>query len=236
MTPGSEHKPPKIAWMERMTLMLWWWRKRLARPAKLVLLGLLALVLGAGGFLGAVMLVEQTEQTTLVERTFTVLRTIQVSGEPPRVETEIHTVTTPIEVTTEVERVRTVRRNGKTVLVTLPSETITNAVTVRGKDRVVTDMRTSTVVRTRDRFNTITTPGSTVTGPGETVTTPGRTETRETTIEGPTHTITNERTVTNEQTVTGPTTTVTGPTVTVTGPEVTVTVTAPPPPPPPPSP
>jgi hypothetical protein len=105
--------------------------------------------------------------------------------------TEVQTVTGTVSAPAETELV-TVRRNGRTLVIRRPSETVTDTDTVRGRvrERVVTDTRT--VIRP----TTVT-----QTGPGRTDTV---TETRD--VSGPTHTVTEtettEKTVTEEVTET----------------------------------
>lgn len=176
------------------------------------------LLLGGGFWLAANL--EDAQEVVFTERVLTVTRTTIVKGKP-QVVTEIRTITTE-----GAPRVRTVRRDGRTVYITQPGETVVSTRTVKGplrksvvfKDRV-------RVIPGRERVVTLpgrTLPGTTITGPerivtttgpAQTVTTPGETVEREVvrTVAGPTTTVTGPT-----QTVTGPTTTVTGPTQTVT--------------------
>ena len=102
----------------------------------------------------------------------------------------------------------TVREDGRTVVVRAPGETVTEALTVRGRvqERVVTDARTATVVQTEtmDRPTTVTTPGAT-----ETVTTPGTTETVTREVTQPVRTVTETVTETDALVIVTVTVTVT---------------------------
>ena len=201
----------------------WWWQNR-APDGLRVGVGLAAvLVLGVGGFVAARGLTE-SEQVVYTEQVVTVTRTTLVKGKP-RVVRE--TITTRLPAKT---RMVTVRRNGRTITVPAPGETVVRTTTIAG--RVVKQL----VTVPKDRLVRVTLPGRTLPGttiqgpdrvvtttlPQRVVTAPGETQTR--TVTGPTQTVTAPaQTVTNTQTVTGPTTTVTGPTTTVTGPTTTVT-------------
>jgi hypothetical protein len=204
----------------------WWFRTRIPTETKVVLGLLVAIVVLASGFLSAGKLDGREVSSQVV----TVVRTTRVAGKPPRVVTEVRTISEPAE-TTVVTR----QRGARKVVVLAPGETVIQSRTVRGPGRVVTQELTNTVTRTRDRVRTVVGPGSTVQGPervvttpGTTVTAPGRTETqtisREVTL--PAKTITETapaKTVTTE--VTQPPETVTETTeVTITE-EVTVTET-----------
>jgi hypothetical protein len=171
----------------------WWWEVRISGDTKRVIAVIgAALACGVAGFLGAGLLAATEEAAT-----FTTQRVVTVAGKagayaPPEVVTKSQTVTQPGE-----PDVVTVRRDGRTVVRRAPG------VTVRGpvEQRVVTNVRTNTVLRTEtaDRVRTVTTPPTTETMPGTTetvtreVTQPARTVTE---------TKTEEVTVTNEVTVT----------------------------------
>ena len=129
-----------------------------------------------------------------------------------RVRTMVVTTTSPAET-----KVVTVRRNGHTLVVRKPGETVTSRLTVPGpvRERVVTSGRVDTVVRTETRMQTTTTDRLV------TVTTPAVTQTVSRTVTQPSSTVTQTRVVTVHEpaqvvTVTRP--------VTVTN-ELTVTVT-----------
>lgn len=189
----------------------WWFRTRIPTETKVVLGLLLATVIVVSGFVSAGKLDGRQVSSQVV----TVVRTTRVAGKPPRVVTEVRTLSQPAETTV-------MTRDGPNVVVLRPGKTVTQSRTVRdpAAERVVID----TVTRTRETIRTVTTPGSTrpgpvlrvVTAPGTTVTTRGGTETetvvREVTL--PANTITEteaRRTVTNEVTneVTQPPVTVT---------------------------
>jgi hypothetical protein len=150
---------------------------------------MVAVAFGVAGYLSAERLAATEEAATFTtQRVVTVVRKTG-AHRPPEVVTK--TITQPGE--TDVV---TVRRDGRRVIVRAPGETVTEALTVRGpvQDRIVTDTRTNTVVRTEtvDRLRTVTTPGMTETVTRE-VTEPARTVTQ---------TVTDEVTVTEEVTVT----------------------------------
>ena len=114
-------------------------------------------------------------------------------------------------------KVVSVRRNGQTLVVRKPGETVTSRVTVPGpvRERVVTSARVDTVVRNETRMQTTTTNRLV------TVTTPAVTQTVSRTVTQPSSTVTQTKVVTVHEpaqvvTVTRP--------VTVTN-ELTVTVT-----------
>jgi hypothetical protein len=172
----------------------WWWEDRVSGQAKGAIAVMVAVAFGIAGYLSAERLAATEEAAT-----FTTQRVVTVAGKtgayaPPEVVTKSQTVTQPGE--TDVV---TVRRDGRTVVRRVPGETVT----VRGpvEQRMVTNVRTDTVVRTEtaDRVRIVTTPPTTETMPGTTetvtreVTQPARTVTE---------TKTEEVTVTKEVTVT----------------------------------
>jgi hypothetical protein len=146
---------------------------------------LLAVAMAFTGFEAASKLAPREPATAAFVTERVVTRTTE-NGVPNLV-TELRTVTQPGETS-----LLTVQRDGRTVVIRSPAETST----VRGAtgEHVVTDRRTSTVVRTEtaDRVATVTTPGRTDTVTTE-VTQPQRTVT---------DTVTNQVTVTNTVTVT----------------------------------
>jgi hypothetical protein len=167
----------------------WLWRERVSGQTKGAIAVMGAVAFGVAGYLSAERLAATEEAATFTtQRVVTVVRQTGAHT-PPEVVTK--TITQPGE--TDVV---TVRRDGRRVVVRAPGETVTEALTVRGpvQDRVVTDTRTNTVVRTEtlDRLRTVTTPGMTETVTRE-VTEPARTVTQ---------TVTDEVTVTEEVTVT----------------------------------
>jgi hypothetical protein len=150
---------------------------------------MVAVAFGIAGYLSAERLAATEEGAKFTtQRVVTVVRETPANT-PPEVVTK--TITQPGE--TDVV---TVRRDGRIVVVRAPGETVTEALTVRGpvQERVVTDARTNTVVRTEtvDRVRTVTTPAMTETVTRE-VTEPARTVTQ---------TVTEQVTVTEEVTVT----------------------------------
>jgi hypothetical protein len=177
----------------------WWWRNRVSGTTKGAILISLAALLAFVGFASAGQLSEEPSARVLTtERLLTVVRKVKGG-----VVTEVQTVTGTVSAPTETELV-TVRRNGRTLVIRRPSETVTDTDTVRGRirERVVTNTRTDTVVQTNavDRpttvTNTVDRPTTvTETGPARTDTV---TETRD--VPGPTQTVT--ETETNETTVT----------------------------------
>ncbi len=200
----------------------WWWATGARHETKAVMFTVAALTVGIVGYVSATGMTDD-EKAAFTEQVVTVTRTTLVKGKP-RLVREVITTTLPTET-----QMRTIRRNGRTITMAAPGETITRTTTttIAGpvRKRVVTKNRMVTVPR--DRLVRVTLPGvtqpaTTVEGPERVVTTPGETQTQ--TVTGPTRTVTAPaQTVTNTQTVTGPTTTVTGPTTTVTGPTTTVT-------------
>jgi hypothetical protein len=188
-----------------------WWEDRVSGETKVAIAVVAAVAFGIAGYLSADRLAA-TEDAAMVttRRVVTVVRKTGTFA-PPEVVTKPQTTTQPGE--TDVV---TVRRDGRRVVVRVPGATVTEALTVRGpvEQRVVTNARTDTVVRTEraDRLTTVTAPGTTgtvtrdVTQPARvtTVTTPGTTETvtREVTQPARTVTETNAVTVTDEVTIT----------------------------------
>jgi hypothetical protein len=167
----------------------WLWRERVSGQTKGAIAVMVAVTFGIAGYLSAERLAATEEAATFTtQRIVTVVRKTGAYT-PPAVATT--TITQPGE--TDVV---TVRRDGRTVVVRAPGETVTEALTVRGpiQERVVTDTRTNTVLRTEtvDRLRTVTLPGmiETVT---RVVTEPARTVTA---------TVTEEVTVTEVVTVT----------------------------------
>ncbi len=159
----------------------WLWRQRVSGETKRAIAVMVAIALGIAGYLSAEHLAATEEATFTTQRVVTVVRKTHANT-PPKVVTK--TTTQPGE--TDVV---TVRRAGRTIVVRAPGETVTEALTVRGpvQERVVTDARTNTVMRTEtvDRVRTVTTPGMTetvtreVTAPARTVT---ETDTEEVTV------------------------------------------------------
>jgi hypothetical protein len=150
---------------------VWWWQRRVSGQTKGAIALMVAVAFGIGGYLTADQLAATQEAATFTtQRVVTVLRKTRTNA-PPEVVTKSQTTTHPGETD-----VLTVRREGRTVVVRAPRETVTEVRTVRGPvhERVVTDARIETVVQTEtiDRPTTVTTPGTT-----ETVTTPGATKT-----------------------------------------------------------
>ena len=195
----------------------WWWHTHPRGKGVLALL-LPVLLVAAGFFAGTS--ASESEQAVSTQRVITITRTTVVNGKPPIVR-EVRTATLPAET-----RLVTVRRNGRTVLVTAPAETIVTQTTLPGRKTVVTKIKNQTVVQTvpRDRLRTVTLPGKTL--PGTTVAGPERVVT----LTGPERVVTTPgRTVTNERVVTTPGQTVTAPAQTVvntvTAPAQTVTQT-----------
>lgn len=149
----------------------WMWESRVSGDTKGALALMVAVVCAIGGYLAAQRLAATHEVATVTtQRTVTVVRKTSANA-PPEVVTRSQTVTRP-----DQTDVVTVRRDGRTVTLRAPGETVT----VRGsvQQRVVTNGRTDTVVRTetQDRLTTVTTPATTetvtydVTQPAHTVT------------------------------------------------------------------
>jgi hypothetical protein len=171
----------------------WWWENRVSDGAKGAIAVMVVAALGIGGFVVGHGLAAPPEAATFTtERVLTVVRKTRVNA-PPEVVTKSQTVTQP----GETDAV-TVRRDGRTVVLRAPGETVT----ARGpvEQRVVTNARTDTVVRTEtaNRLTTVTTPGTTETVTRE-VTQPARTVTETNTKEV---TVTEQVTVTEVVTVT----------------------------------
>jgi hypothetical protein len=225
----------------------WWWRFGLGAEAKFGLAIGAAVGLVVAGVITADTLSSEEDSQTLTLPVDTLadaavseepLEQADVTGPAPGTGTVSEVVTVFVTVTRPGEtNFETVRRNGRTLDVRKvgPGETVTYPVTVPGpvRERVLTNERTQTVVRTEraERPTTVTTPGTTktvtreVTQPARatTVTTPGTTQTVTREVTQPARTVTE----TNAVTVTQP--------VTVTQ-EVTVTETVKGKPPPPPQP
>jgi hypothetical protein len=190
----------------------WWWRERVRDGTKFALAVIVAFIVGIAGYLTAERLAATQEAATFTtQRVVTIVRTTRAnppqpaSGLPAEVVTMLQTTTQPGK--TEVV---TVRRAGRAVVVRAPGETVTEALTVRGpvQQRVVTNTRTATVVRTEtaNRRTTVTTPGATQTVTRE-VTQPARTVTQTTTEKVTlTQEVTKTETATVTQTVTVTTT------------------------------
>lgn len=211
----------------------WWWLNRVSGDTKFFLVFLVALIALAGGF-AAASTMSPDDTSVVVEKRVITLTHIEPGG--TRVVRKEVTLPARVQAVlgTQVQRetrLVTVQRDGKTVYLRVPAETLPG--------QTVGGTRTDTVVRTEttERVNNVTTPGTTVVMPGRErtvvseVTLPARTVTNE--VTGPTRTVTNEvtqptRTVTSEVTVTLPPRTVTDVetvTTTVTSPPETVTVT-----------
>ena len=174
----------------------WWWHTHPRGKGVLALL-LLLLLLPAGFFAGTS--ASESEQAVSTQRVITITRTTVVNGKPPIVR-EVRTTTLPAQT-----RLVTVRRNGRTVLVTAPAETIVTRTTLPGRKSVVTKIKNRTITLPGKTL-----PGTTGLGAERVVTSPGKT-------------VTNERVVTTPgQTVTAPAQTVVN---TVTAPAQTVTQT-----------
>jgi hypothetical protein len=216
----------------------WLWRDRLSGGAKVFLATLAALLIATGGYASARGFAPEEDDEVLIERVVTLVHKEQVPGSE-KVVTVRRTITTREP---QKPKVVTVQRNGRTLTVSAPVQTIAGTtVTTKGKERIVKlPGRTVTVAgETRTRRVVERRTDTVINERTNTITTPSRTETIE--REGPSRTVTNERTVTSERTVTGPSTTttvtnevtVTAPpktvteTQTVTTPPVTVTVTIP---------
>jgi hypothetical protein len=208
----------------------WRWQ-RTGSVIKTLILVLLALLVGLGGYVTAVMASGSTANTTAAyvpptQELVTVQRTVvhRVKG-TGRVVTQVKKVAVPAS---PRERVVTLQGNGTTVV---------DEVTVQrpGVDRVVTDAQTTTVrqSQTVERpttvTNSVTVPGHTVTSAGATqtvtrnVTEPGSTVTRTVTQTSPTQTVTRTvtepaKTITNTLTTTETVATTVTETLTVTVP------------------
>ncbi len=207
----------------------WWWRDVARGETKVALASLGALLVLLTGFFGAQRLARGEEPATITtKRVVTIVRTSTSAGGAehgaasvvPQVVTELETVTQPprTDVVTIGDEGRTVvvRRPAERVVVTKPRKTLTRAVTVPGRDRVVTRVRTDTVVQTATADRAVTVTG------------PGGTQTVRQDVTGPTVTRTHVETVTQPITVTETQVeTITEPvTVTVTSP-LTITITLP---------
>jgi hypothetical protein len=167
----------------------WLWRERVSGQAKGAIAVMVAVAFGIAGYLSAERLAPPEEAATFTtQRIVTVVRKTGAFMPP--------TVVTTTTTQSGERDVVTVRRDGRTVVVRAPGETVTEALTVRGpiQERVVTDTRTNTVLQTEtvDRLRTVTMPGLTETVT-RVVTEPARTVTA---------TVTKEVTVTELVTVT----------------------------------
>jgi hypothetical protein len=198
-------------WWWRECVSVWWW-ERVSGATKVALAMIVAVAFGIAGYLSAERLAATQEAATFTtQRVVTVVRKtratapelgVPASRRPPEVVTMVQMTTQPGG--TEVV---TVRRAGRAVVVRAPGETVTEARTVRGsvQQRVVTNARTATVVRTEttDRPTTVTTPGPTQTVTRESTQTVTRESTQTVTRES-TQTVTREstQTVTREKEVT----------------------------------
>lgn len=161
----------------------WWWRNGVSGTTKGAIVISFAALLALAGFASAGRLSEEpSAQVVTTERLRTVVRTLRGGAV-----TEVQTMTGTVHAPTETELV-TVRRNGRTLVIRRPSETVTDTDTVRGpvRTRTKTDVRTNTVVQTNtvDRPTTVTntvdrptTVTATTPGTTQTVTTPGTTQT-----------------------------------------------------------
>lgn len=167
----------------------WWWRNRVSGTTKGAILVWVAALIAFAGFASAWRLTEEpSAQVSTTERVFKVVRKVKGG-----VVTDVQTVTGTVSAPAETELV-TVRRNGRTVVIRRPAQTVTDTDTVRGRvrERVLTDTRTNTVVQTNtvDRPTTVT---NTVDRP-TTVTTPGETETVTHEVTQPASTVTETET------------------------------------------
>lgn len=181
----------------------WWWRNRLSGTTKGAILIWLAALLAFAGFASAGQLSgDPSARVLTTERLLTVVRKVKGG-----LVTEVQTVEGTVSAPTQTELV-TVRRNGRTVVIRRPAETVTDTDTVRApaRTRIQTNVRTETQTNTVDRPTTVTqtTPGKT-----ETVTTPGTTETVTREVTQPVSTVTETDalvivTVTETVTVTAP--------------------------------
>jgi hypothetical protein len=180
----------------------WWWQSRVSGEAKVAIAVMLAAALAIGGYVtGHGLASTQDAASFTTQRVVTIVRKtrgnapqsdVPASRRPPEVVTLVRTTTQP-----GGTDVVTVRRAGRAVVVPGPGETVIEARTVRGpvQQRVVTNARTDTVVRTEttDRLTTVTTPG-----PTQTVTR----ATTQTVTHDTTQTVTREKEVTVTETVT----------------------------------
>jgi hypothetical protein len=189
----------------------WWWRERADDDVKLAVVMVGAVLLLIAGFLSGDWLTSTraADATFTTQRVVTVVRKtratapqlgVPASRRPPEVVTLVQTTTQP-----GGTDVVTLRRAGRAGVVRAPGETVTEARTVRGpvQQRIVTNARTDTVVRTEttDRPTTVTTPGPTQTVTRESTQTVTRESTQTVTRES-TQTVTREKEVTVTETVT----------------------------------
>ena len=129
----------------------WLWQRRVIGQTKGAIAVMVALAFGVAGYLSAERLAATENAATFTtQRVVTVVRKTRANT-PPKVVTK--TITQPGE--TDVVTMRRVVR--------APGKVVTEALTVRGpvQERVVTDTRTNTVVRTKPvhRVRTVTTRG-----------------------------------------------------------------------------
>jgi hypothetical protein len=191
----------------------WRWRwkhRRRLDPMDKFMFGLIgAFLVASAGFLVAAGLVGEPRATVLTkERLVTVVRKTP-GGMTTEVLTETDLVTEARTRTRTLPgELETVLRDGKTITVRRPGETVTDIDTIRVRGKVVTKTRTSTLTDTETETDTVTdtkmdtvTQKETVTGPGQTTT---HTETRD--VPGPertrTETETETQTETEQRTVT----------------------------------
>ena len=152
----------------------WWWQSRVSGEAKAALVVMAVAAIGVAGYVGGHGLAATQEDATFTQRVVTTVREVRANTSPEIV-TKSQTVTDP-----GTPAAVTVRRAGRAVIVRVPGKTVT----ARGgvEQRVVTNARTDTVVRTETttRLTTVTTPGTTQTVTRE-VPQPARTVTHTTT-------------------------------------------------------
>lgn len=213
-----------MRYWRRRSYWRWLWDNRISPETKLACFVLVAVALGIAGYVSARKLDTSVRAAPLTtERVVTIVHRVSAKNPgkgKPRFVTRLERVTLPASTVTTPGRtnVVTVRRNGRTLVITQPQKTQT--VAVPGKSIVRTETRNS--VRTvTSPARTVTSPGATVTGPGSTVTAPGAPGSTVTvTSGGSTRTIT--QTATQEKTVTETATSTATETVTL---PVTETVT-----------
>jgi hypothetical protein len=175
----------------------WWWQEVVSSETKWGVAALATIAFGVLGYVSAELLSPTQPAATFTrERVVTVVRTSTANASQPKAPGWLRPpqTVTVFRSRPGEEKVVTVRRDGRTVVIRKPGKTVEKAVTVPGpvQERFVTRHLTDTVVRTEtaERLTTVTTPGST-----ETIT-------REVTLPAATVTQTNEETVTQEVTVT----------------------------------
>lgn len=174
----------------------------LRRTLAAVLLGALAVALALGGFGAAHELTPVAEQVAVTtERLLTVVRTLD-GKLTTVVETETHT-NNKVSTVQGPDRLVTVQRDGKTVVVRLPGRTVTDTTTdtvrLPGKTKVVTKTKTNTLTDTETQTETKEVDRPTTTTEHSTTT---HTETETNNIPGPERTVTETETETDTQTVT----------------------------------